>query len=223
MKMRSVGKLIFIGMSLLYLNSCKDKCHIHYYKVYEGIVKFDTSSLESSQAKSSGTCSFNDVKMKYYLADHDQFGDIRNLTRVYYYYDNKDTFIIPINPGIERYHKPKSRKDLITSMIGKGNFGCIPKFRKNEDGDLFYFDSNTNSNKIIPLMLGDHKNINPTDSTISVLTYHEFEIAESDYSKLNNACKDSLFTLQGGIDSTNLYKMRILDKDDKFLFYVDNN
>jgi hypothetical protein len=113
---------------------------------------------------------------------------IVNSPKVYKVYNGDiDSFITPINASLMN-NKLISQAMVGTSVavLGKGDFGCIPKFEPNGLGQVTYTDDPTNDDMVIvPLMVAYHKPF-PADSIIKFLKIYNFKMLMTDYSLLNN-------------------------------------
>lgn len=191
-----------------------DPKHYHYYKIYRG--KFEPSKNETGSIR---TCKFNNKEYKYYKNDIGSEGSIENIW-VYILEDEINSTIISVNPEIDRYHNPRMKEPFGTqTKLGKGNYGCIPKFIADLKGDLLVFNDGTQ--KYLNLNIAKHNEMNSTDSTVYLLRNHKFLIADSDYDSLNIEFRKSNF-IQGGISEPNITEMIIYDSNDTPLITVNN-
>jgi hypothetical protein len=233
-----VKKIVILFITLLIL-SCKEKGqiqpesipndltiepsmdhqnhHYHYYKVYEGKIK-----LPSKYKRTDTIRNFVfDGDTVDYLAN-DFILENNKKVRVYKIKKLFKKIITPINSKIERYHKPRISNSLTNEKIlGKGDYGCIPKFTADASGNLLVFSDG--SQKYLLLNIALHSQMNMADSTVAYLRNERFNISENDYTRLRDSFRLNNF-LQGGISNPRSdNKMKILDENDNELFIVDNN
>ncbi|MBC7884624.1 MAG: hypothetical protein H7X99_04075 [Saprospiraceae bacterium] len=225
-------KIIFIFL-LTSIFSCKEKTdkndpnqtaaastnandHFHYYRIYSGLFQTIAGNNENDEIHN---CKFNDAEFKYYKNDVPTNSQGTQIW-VYFLEDGLNKTIIAVNPKIDRYHKPRMSEPIAQEKTyGKGDYGCIPKFIAQSNGDLLFFTHGTQ--KYLNLNIAKHMEMNHQDSTVAVLRLEEFLIANSDYTRLNGNFINNKF-LQGGISSHDLTEMKIYDEDDNYLYTVDN-
>lgn len=192
--------------------------HFHYYKIYKG--KFKPTKNETGQIR---TCKFKNKKMKYFYKDIPALDSGKNIW-VYYLKDNNDTYIIAVNPKIDKYHKPRMMKEgnnFIEETVGRGDYGCIPKFIQDENDNLKIETEVLNKQRYLNLIIAKHIEINSIDSTVSVLKTHKFLIANSDYDSLQVKFRANNF-IQGGVNKIDTTKLNIFNEKGEFLLTVDN-
>ncbi len=118
--------------------------------------------------------------------------------------------IIPINEKITDQIDIENQENMIDrhtlDLTRKGKYGCIPKFIKNEKGNIAYVTEE--DTKVITLHIARHDMINELNDTILELEPHFFPISDSDYDKLNGWFKDDNF-IQGGVDERSLSKLNV--------------
>ncbi len=219
--MKKVGVFFFISL-LMFIISCKNKEHVHseanmkhFYKVFPG--KIMSEDLNRSNNDSIfNYVTFNDSIRRYFKNTNNILSfKIGSNVKVYQYIRDKssklsfdthvlgsDTVIVINNDSVQN----NSENGIIkatNSAVGRGNFGCIPKFEKNINDKLIYFEES--GNRYIPLMRADHSLADP-NLIVHYLTNYNFKISTQEYNKI-----DSILSIkpniEGGLnrDSANIY------------------
>jgi hypothetical protein len=173
---------------------------IHSYAFYKGEVSYIGGPISNDGIAS---CIFNNEKVFCYIHE------VKDFEGSFYYSKCRyGKLIIPINLKI------KDQIEIGEISIprpeihgGRGKYGCIPKFIKNEDGDLAYNENN--GKKVITLHIARHYMINDINQTILELEPHPFPISDEDYSRLNDWFKKDN-NIQGGVDDSSLQSLNVI-------------
>ncbi len=182
----------------------------HYYAFYIG----DFSEIGNSSTQDGiGKCTFKGQEL--YCYTHESNNSTSG-QKFYYSKCRYGRLIIPVNIDIseqQRDYENLNDNFEVTPLeiLGKGNYGCIPKFIKNESNNLAFTE--TLGRKVITLHIARHDMINEQNQTILELEPHFFPISNDDYNKLNNWFTENNynFNIQGGVDDRSLCDLKVYD------------
>lgn len=166
----------------------------HSYAYYIGEVNYVGGPVSNDRI---AACIFDNIKMYCYV------DDIYNNSGAFYFSKcSYGRLLIPINPQISDQIEIG---DILTPRPvhhgGRGNYGCIPKFIKNDIGELAY--EIIDGKKVITLHIARHFMMNKINQSILELEPHPFPILDEDYDKLNNSFMNDN-NIQGGVNNSSL-------------------
>lgn len=181
----------------------------HFYAWYKGNL---SNILANPTSDDITKCTFRDQDMYCYF---NESNTPVNDGKFYYSKCRYGRMIIPINSEIKTQYEVEKSETKLSGIdldnLGKGRYGCIPKFIKDGSNNLAFVTENMK--KVITLHIARHDMINDINQTVLELEPHFFPISDDDYDTLNGWFTDVSynFNIQGGVDDRSLCVLNVYD------------
>lgn len=180
----------------------------HFYAWYKGNL---SNIIANPTSDGITNCTFRGQEMYCYFSESNT---PENDGKFYYSKCRYGRLIIPINSNIITQYEvenPGTKLNGITlSILGKGKYGCIPKFIKDGSNNLAFVTENMK--KVITLHIARHDMMNDINETILELEPHFFPISNENYDTLNRWFKMGNFSIEGGVEDRSLSVLKVYDQ-----------